>query len=269
MRRILPLLLCLTLPACAREGRPSAEAVAAPSADTARLVRYEEEGYRPPAVVTIPYTMVLHPRTRVVMPRLTNPATPQARAVDTRLESMAAEMSCGGEEEADGQKTWFEYSAGVSYASDSVFSVRRRDSYYCGGGSLTNGVNFSVTFDLRTGQEVEWKELWADWTRDGESIMRAIFPAQTAHADSMAAQLGEGEPDRDSGDPCWDLFLAEELASGSHLRYSVADSGLAVELDPPQVIKSCGEQAVVPYERLRPFAGGILARVANRQRARR
>lgn len=267
MRRILPLIFCLALAACAREGRPSAKTAAAPAADTASLVRYEDPEARPPAVVTIPYAMVRHPVTRVVMPRLTAPSTPQARAIDAQLDSMARDMNCGGLAEADGHKTWFEYTSRVSYAADSVFSVFVRESYGCGGPSITNGANFSATFDLRTGRLVEFRELWADWEGDGEAIARAIFPGQTAHADSMAAQEGRGA---DPDDPCWSMYTAEELASGFYLRYTLSDSGVVVELDPPQVVKACGEVVVVPYERVAASAapGGILARVASARRER-
>ena len=259
MRRILPLLLCLALPACAREARRSADSAAEPpSADTASLVRFEDPEARPPSVVTIPYTMVRHPVTRVVMPRLTAPGTPQARAVDAQLDSAAAEMNCGGAVEADGQKTWFEYTSRVSYAADGVFSVYVRESYYCGGPSLTNGANFSLTFDLGTGEQVAFEELWADWERDGQAIARALFPAQTARADSVGRGVVTPDPD----DACWEMYDAEELATGHYLRYTFSDSGLVVELDPPQVMKACGEVVTVPYARLRPFAGGILARVA-------
>jgi hypothetical protein len=260
---ILPLLLCLALAACARKERTAAEAAPA-SADTAVPERFEVTEARPPSVITIPYTMVRHPVTRAVMPRLTAPGTPQARAVDAQLDSMAAAMSCGGGAETDGKNTWFEYEARVSYASDSVLSVPVRASWSCGGPSPTNGANLSATFDLRTGRLVEFTELWANWSRDGEAIMRAIFPEQTAQADRVAGE----EVDPNGPDACHAYYAAEELATGNYLRYAVSDSGLVVETDFPQVAKACGEVVVVPFERLRPFAapGGILVRVANREK---
>jgi hypothetical protein len=255
MRRIHPLLICLALAACGGDRQPSADATAS-RADSASPAKAASG----PAVVTIPYTMVRHPASGAVMPRLTDTSSAPARAVNRQLDSAAAEMRC---EEAvvRGYETEFDSEARVTYAADSVFSVYIRVSYYCGTASPTNGANFSVTYDLRTSEPVEFQELWADWERDGQAIARAIFPAQTARADSVARGVLTPDPD----DPCWDMYRAETLATGFYLRYSLSDSGFVGELDPPTVAKACGEVVTVPYARLRPFAapGGVLARVAD------
>jgi hypothetical protein len=263
MRPILPVLLGLALAACGR-GQAARDATAS-RADSAAAAETESAQAAAPgqAAGRIAFAMVRDSGTGAVLPRLTDSAGAQARAVNRFLDSMSATMRCDTAFAPNGDPTEFEAEARVTYAADSIFSVHIRESYYCGGPYPTNGANFSATFDMRTGVEVPFEALFADWARDGAAIVRVIYPEQVAGADRIAAA---GEPDPDDED-CNQFYAPDRLAEGG-FHYAFSDAGLMVEADFPHVIAACGGEAVVPYERLRPFAapGGILARRATAKR---
>lgn len=262
MRAIFPVLLALALAACGRD--QAARDATASRADSAAASTASAESAPPtPAGGRITFAMVRDTTTGAVLPRLTDSSRAQARAVNRLLDSASASMRCESPIGPSGDPTEFEAEARVTYAANSVFSVHIRESYYCGGPYPTNGANFSTTFDMRTGEEVPFEGLFADWARDGAAIVRVIYPEQVAGADRIAAS---GEPDPDDED-CNQFYAPDRLVEGG-FHYAFSDAGLMVEADFPHVIAACGDEAVVPYERLRPFAapGGILARVANAKR---
>jgi hypothetical protein len=240
MRPIPFLLLCLAVPACAWGQQ-------VPASHPSTRVAYQ----------TVPDTV-----SGAKLPRLADARTPQTRAVNRRLDSISAELRCLDRMDRFGRKTEHWSVAETMYAADDVFSVHVRFGGFCGGAHPINGVNLSATFDLRTGKPVPFRELFADYEGDAQAIARALFPALTTAADRLSpAQVHQAG--QESEEFCQQFYTTEELARG-YFAYTFSDSGVMVEPDFPHVVRACQEAAVVPYERLRPFAapGGILARVA-------
>lgn len=239
MRLIIPLALLLALPACAQD-HPN-PAVFAPLA----------------------YTMVRDSVSGALLPRLSDP---RFRAVNRQLDSISAELRCT-EPVVNGYATEHESETRVAYAADSILSVMIRFSGFCGGAHPINGVNLSVTFDLRTGKPVPFRELFANYEGDAAAIVRALYPAQVQAGDRIAALDREWE----DGDEefCLQFYAARRLKDTS-FNYTLSDSGLVVEPQMAHAVTPCIEEAVVPYARLRPFAapGGLLARMASRPQGR-
>ncbi|HLM65891.1 MAG TPA: hypothetical protein VK358_00120 [Longimicrobium sp.] len=238
MRSFLLLLLCLVVPACARGQQ-------APARDRS---------------TDIAYTTVVDSSSGAKLPRLTDARTPQARAVNRQLDSLSAGLRCL-ERIVRGMKTEHYSETRTTYAAGDVLSVFIRFGGFCGGAHPINGVNLSVTFDLRTGKPVAFRDLFADYDRDAPAIVRALFPAQTTVADRLSpAQIEHLE---DGGNEyCVQFYTAEALAQ-TYFAYSLSYAGLVAEPELAHVLTPCIEEAVVPYERVRPFAapGGILDRV--------
>jgi hypothetical protein len=128
---------------------------------------------------TIPYHVVRDTVSGAKMPRLTAPRTLAERAVNRQLDSISAELRCVDRMDRYGRKTEHWSDARTTYAADDVLSVFIRFGGFCGGAHPINGVNVSATFDLRTGKQVEFRDLFADYQRDAHAIVRAMFPAQT------------------------------------------------------------------------------------------
>lgn len=273
MRRFLLLTLCIALPGCADSPHPARAAAQPPAPGVREAAVPTDTPVRPKAAIQstpsdteIRYVMVRDPQTGAVLPRLADTAGAVARRVNRRLDEVSAELSCGGGPWPAGTHIWYESHAKVDYAADSVFSVDLYASYSCGGPSHTNRHNTPLTFDLRRGKEVEFRDLFADYERDARAIVRAMYPAATEKARRLAATGIEPASDRDI---CVSLYAEEELAR-NYFTYTFTDSGVAVDPNFAQVIGACTELATVPYERLRPFAapGGILLRVADARAAR-
>ncbi|HSU13058.1 hypothetical protein [Longimicrobium sp.] len=206
----------------------------------------------------IPYRMVRSPVSGAVLPRITL-ATRQARAVNTRLDTLAAGLRCDPVRGRRAQP--YEVRSRVTYAADDVFSVFILASWFCGGPYPTDDANLSATYDLRTGREVPFHALFANYGRDGMEIVRTIFPRQVARARRPA-------PDNpNERNQCDGIIPAEELPDQVEV-YSLSPQGLTAEIVFAHAVAVCGERVTIPYARLRRFAapGSILARVADAQR---
>jgi hypothetical protein len=236
MRAIVPLLLCLATPACAQD-----------RADT--------------APGPLAYTLVRNPESGAVLPRLTDTRDPRWRAVNAQLDSVAAELRCLDKVDPFGHATEHWSDTKVAYAADSILSVFIRFGGFCGGAHPINGVNLSMTFDLRMGKGVPFRELFADYDGNALAIVRALYPEQTARAAQLARR---GDPALTDEDECIVVYAAAGLARG-YFAYTFSRAGLVVEPDFAHVVGACREEVVVPYDRLRPFAapGGILDRMVD------
>ena len=68
-----------------------------------------------------------------------------------------------------------EFDAAVTYAGHEVFSVWGAGGYNCPGAAHPEETYLSVTFDLQSGREVKFNELFADYARDQDRIIEALF----------------------------------------------------------------------------------------------
>lgn len=200
-----------------------------------------------PAPSPVAYTMIANATSGVEMPRIGLPGRPDVeQRVNEQLDSLAASFVCEGVE-MDGENAWYEANVVVAHAADDVFSVGIGAGYYCGGPYPTNRADVSITFDLRSGEAVGFRALFADYKRDRAGIARA-FVERLAPEDL---------------DGCEDVLTVEELAERS-FAYTISSDGLRMEPVFPHVIEACSRDQIVPFDALRAFAapGGILARVA-------
>jgi hypothetical protein len=242
MRPIVLLLLCLAVPACAQD---------------------RAKASRTPAFAPHAYVMVRDARSGAVLPRLTDTRDPRFRAVNGQLDSISADLRCLDKVDQFGNATEHWSDTKAAYAADSILSVYIRFGGFCGGAHPINGVNLSMTFDLRTGKPVPFRELFADYDRDALAIVRALYPEYIARAEQLAATRREDDV-LTGEEECIQVYDAEALARG-YFAYTFSRAGLVVEPDFAHVVGACREVVVVPYDRLRPFAapGGILARMVD------
>jgi hypothetical protein len=199
----------------------------------------------PAADPAVAYTMVRHPVSGALLPRISLDHRPEVeQKVNGTLESLAAELMC---EDAPPDST-FDSTATVTYAAGDVFSVRVVYSAYCGGAYPTNYANASVTFDLRTGQTVAFEQLFEDHKRDFADIARTFLK-------TLSPKDIEG---------CDDVLTIDALAEYG-FAYAVSAKGLRMETVFPHVIAACDREATVPFDELRAFAApeGILKRMGT------
>lgn len=237
MRLVLFLLLCLAIPAGAQTAQPKR------------------------ASTPVAYTMVLDARSGAVVPRLSDTRSRQARAVNRHLDSIAGDLRCLDKVDAAGHPTEYESMVRVAHAADDILSVYINFSGFCGGAHPINGAILSVTYDLRTGKEVPFHALFADYGRDSLAIIRTLFPELVAAAEALERSGRAPTPDEE----CISQYTTD-LLSHTYFGYTLTAAGLEVEPLFPYVVRACVEVVVVPYARLQRFAapGGLLERMAAR-----
>ncbi|HET7229152.1 MAG TPA: hypothetical protein VFJ16_04085 [Longimicrobium sp.] len=205
----------------------------------------------------IPYRMVRNRVSGAVLPRISL-NTRQARPINTRLDSLAASLRCDPDDVRRGRTEPYESEARVTYAANDVFSVAIIASWYCGGAYPVNGADLSVTYDLRTGREVPFTALWANYARDRRQIIRTLFPSQ-------ASAAGRPRPETPNGTTqCDGLFTLQELTEMVDA-YSLSPRGITANIDFPHAVLPCGNRTTTPWARVQHYAapGGILARMAR------
>lgn len=179
-------------------------------------------------------------------------------AVNQEIDKLTGTMRCedGGD---------YEVRSAVTYAAKDIFSIYASASYYCGGPYPTNDANTSITFDLKTGAVVGFKDLFKDYEADKREILRTIFSKQAARAESLASKGGKAAEPGGEGEDCENdasIFSIESLED-SEFAFNFSKEGLQVQPQWPHVIEACAERVTAPFHALKWFARpeGILARV--------
>lgn len=192
------------------------------------------------------WRMMVAGRTKdIVMPLITRWRNDKVKTrINAVLTKMAAEMGCP--DEPGERAVHFEMRSAVTYAKNDIFSVDIHSGWYCGGPYPTNDANSSTTFDLRTGSPIAFKDLFANYPRDQDAVLRVVFGDEVADA--------EGEH-----------VLTLGMIEGYPLAFSFHEDGLHMQPEFPHVIESLAEEAVAPYAQLKRFAArkGPLARIKD------
>ena len=203
---------------------------------------------------TVTYELTARSPSGAVLPQVVLPDRPAVAAMVNRdLKAIASGLRCPKGTEHTNPLT-YRSRASVTYAANDVLSVSVHAAYDCGGAYPTNDANASVTYDLRTGEQIPFEMLFADYRRDEVRIVRVLLPALRAAGMAVSEQ-------------CARVLTAGNL-SGYGFAYSLSRAGLTVQPRFPHVIEACSQAVTVPFRHLAAFtrADGVLARVANAER---
>jgi hypothetical protein len=201
----------------------------------------------------IGYQMARVRRTKMVFPRLTRFRDRAVlSAVNRQIDVLTRDFGCDR-----GRNNYYNLKSRVEYAAKDVFSIYASAEYFCGGAYPTNDSNNSVTFDMKTGKQIKFEELFKNYEADKREILGTIFASQIAVAARRAASR---KPEAE--DDCEDLFQLDRLESSTYA-FNFSGNGLSVQPEWPHVIEACAERVTVPYAKLMKFAApnGVLARV--------
>jgi hypothetical protein len=204
----------------------------------------------------IAYSKVRVRRTTIWFPRLARLRDKEVlRKVNRQIDKVTSEFGC----ESGSKHSYYNVRSKVDFADKDIFSIYASAEYYCGGAHPINDANISLTFDLRTGKQVEFEELFTNYEMNKREILRAIFAKQVERSEKLA-KTGRQKENSCEGDA--DLYSLENLES-STFSFNISKQGLKVQPQWPHVIEACAELVNVPYSRLNKFAApdGLLARV--------
>lgn len=202
------------------------------------------------------------PDRKFKIPQIVGPSELIERRVNQAIDIATRNLRCDGDEWfkkefADFVGLEFNVTLRVDYASNSFFSVYATESFYCGGAYPTNYATFSMNFDLSTGDKVEFGDLFSNYSKDKEQIMKIIFAEQIK-------KYGRYEVNNKIG--CSGVFEVRQLVEEtSEFDFTISASGINVQPRWPHVIEACAKRVKVPFLKLKSYArlGSILDRMAK------
>lgn len=122
----------------------------------------------------------------------------------------------------------------VDYAQNDIFSVNESGDYYCGGPYPTNNYSNTLTFDMKTGEQITFEKLFKNYEKDKEQINTNIYSNIT-------------------NSDCGDVTPESLVDFSQDYRISSKTRTIKVRPELPHVIEACIEEAEVPIKKLSPF----------------
>lgn len=178
--------------------------------------------------------------------------------INKQIDAVTSGFGCDDED----YEGFYEVKVSPPFVAHDILSIYASASYFCGGAYPTNEDNISMTFDLRTGEQIGFPMLFSDYEAKGEQILRIIYAKQVERSEKLGAagKHGDGSCEEDPYP-----FSMEHLKE-SAFDFHFAQDGLHVQPEWPHALQGCAETVVVSYSKLRICAdpSGILARmIAN------
>jgi hypothetical protein len=135
----------------------------------------------------------------------------------------------------------------VDYAQNDIFSVSNSGDYFCGGAYPVNNYLNTLTFDMKTGEQVGFEELFKDYEKDKKQIISAIYGEITAKADDYAVENPEASN-------CGGINTFANVSSNpQNYRLSTSTKMISVRPEYPHIIAACTVDIEVPIEKLLSF----------------
>ena len=226
-----------------------------PARGTHRIGLYQSKTTTNSGII---YRRVRIRHTGILFPRLVNFHDKAVmRQVNRQIDQLTEEFGC----EERVRHSYYRVKSTVEYADKEIFSIYASAAYSCGGPYPTNDSNISVTFDLTTGKQVNFEELFTDYETNKRAILKIIFAQQVERAEKVnrSGRRPDGTCEGNG-----DLYSLDNLEGGAY-SFAITKTGLNVQPQWPHVIEACAERVTVPYEMLKEYAarGGLLERVTE------
>lgn len=147
-------------------------------------------------------------------------------------------------------------SMNVNYNQNDIFDVSTRfftdacNSIWQGAYPV-DSIKIQILIDMKTGERVYFEDIFADYERDEDEILKTIYKTLIEESAGLSADAGT----------CNTL---ENLKSVSHwITLSASTSELIVTADYPHVAEACTETVTIPVKKLLPFTSddSILRRI--------
>lgn len=146
----------------------------------------------------------------------------------------------------DGWPDDFHVSWKMGYASEDLFSGEVSEEWECGAPYPSTEPR-SFTYDLRTGKEVAFADLFQDYEKDGDSILGTLFADGVAYGSEDCREMVATWPNPGE-EPGARPPNGLKFVTGKFL-FPLTPTALHVyEVDLVHVIAGCAARAEVPYE---------------------
>jgi hypothetical protein len=196
----------------------------------------------------LPEYIVFQPRLApdvAAMPRVLQTGA-AAEKINERLDLMDRSEASAMAECADGPHRFWERWIDIAFATSGFLGVVSHTGFYCSGAAHPETYSRAVTFDLATGEPVDWREVFPASLRNSEDFS---FPT-----DILRGSL-----------ELTDIYVAQNRTSGAECRDTVAgrphdflvyprDNPVGLVLTPVDLAyaeKACADPVVIPLTVLR------------------
>lgn len=147
----------------------------------------------------------------------------------------------------------------IDYAKNDIFSVNSSGDFYCGGAYPTNNYSDTLTFDMKTGSQISFENLFNNYQKDKKGIINSIYSKVIAETKDYISKNPT-----DNGN-CGSINTYDMLASeyGQGFRLSNKTGFITVRPSYPHVIEACTPEVEVSAQKLLPFtnSNSILNRI--------
>jgi hypothetical protein len=162
---------------------------------------------------------------------------------DSRSDCIQSVLEAKDKPDADTYRT----DISVTYLSPHYLSVNVVSSYYCGGPYPTTGAEAPLTFDLATGEPVDWKTIFKPGFLPPDDGEDSAHPSGLAKIYKARYRRGETGADDCRG------VIDDPSVSLSPILWLSAKSGLVVEPDFPHVSAACADALDLSPASLAPY----------------
>jgi hypothetical protein len=246
----LGMVLCAVVSALVGSGA----ALAADAATAVAAAPMHTEGGRPvyPRLIAFPNPAIMAKVNKAL-------AEQEAEDRDTRSDCIKSVLEAKQKPGAD----TYETAISVTYLSAHYLSVNVVSSYDCAGPYPTNGAEAPLTFDLTTGEAMNWKTLFKTGflpPDDGETNAHPSGLAKIYKARYRKADAADDDCRGVISDPSWSL---------SPIFWLSEKAGLVVQPDFPHVVAACADDLnlsaadLAPYVNSAPFLADLKATVRS------
>ena len=167
--------------------------------------------------------------------------------------------SSGCGEDSPKENSYWDMLISVDYSKNDIFSVNQGGSYFCNAAYPTNNYSETLTFDMKTGEQIGFEKLFKNYDADKEKILRTIYGDIIAKTEEFTAK----NPDAEG--VCENVNTFDTIAEAGSPDYRISSSTreLIVTVGYPHVMEACNPEATVPVEKLLPFVAdtSILKRI--------
>jgi hypothetical protein len=144
----------------------------------------------------------------------------------------------------------------VGYASNDIFSINIYTDFDCGGAHPGNA-NESVTFDMKTGNQVKLRDLFKNFDQDQTAISAIVKKQHSTSIDGYTAAEG-------SESDCKQILNGSfDSVSFPYVSYYISPQGFVVIPPLAHAFYDCTQQYIVPISKISQYINpnGILARL--------
>ncbi|MBC7981802.1 hypothetical protein H7X65_01875 [Candidatus Parcubacteria bacterium] len=216
-----------------------------------------KENLKTKSSVDIKYKMVSTVNSKYQYPQITDFKDKQIMDKVNQTLSQTFNFSCDIDTPTD--KSYWDVKISIDYAKNDIFSVNSSGDFYCGGAYPTNNYSNTLTFDMKTGEQVSFENMFDNYQKNKVKIINSMYEKVISETKDYISKNPT-----DNGN-CGSVNTYDMLASeyGQSFRLTDKPGVISIRPDYPHVIEACIPEVEVAVQKLLPYVSlnSILNRI--------